>query len=87
MPKLRKRRNPPTPRALIQFDERFRYTIPETAQLLKQSRAQTYIDIRTGKLQAFKDGRRTYVKGVEILRRSGSSGSNSPAAPIATAAA
>jgi hypothetical protein len=60
----------PPPPAPIVFDERLRFTIPETSQLLKQSVPQTYLDLKAGKLHAFKDGRRTYINGSEIARRS-----------------
>jgi hypothetical protein len=47
-----------------------RYPIDVASELLDQSRAKTYLDIRAGKLAVIKDGRRTYVPGSEIIRRS-----------------
>jgi hypothetical protein len=47
-----------------------RYTINAASGLLSQSRAKTYLDIRAGKLAVIKDGRRTYIPGSEIIRRS-----------------
>lgn len=47
-----------------------RYTVPAASELLSQSRAKTYLDIRAGTLAFIKDGRRTYIPGTEIIRRS-----------------
>ena len=47
-----------------------RYSIPETNAYLRQSRAKTYKDIRDGKLEIIKDGKRTYVSGRVIAGRS-----------------
>ena len=52
------------------LDEKQRYTIEETNQYLRQSRAKTYKDIAQGKLPAIKDGRRTYISGRVIAARS-----------------
>lgn len=52
------------------FDERLRYSIVEASDLLRQSRAKTYEDIKAGKLRVIKDGARVYVHGSEIVRRS-----------------
>lgn len=54
----------------VVFDERLRYTIPEASLLLRQSRAKTYIDIRNGNLRVIRDGKRVYIPGSEIVRRS-----------------
>jgi hypothetical protein len=51
------------------FDERLRYSIPEASQLLRQSRAKTYTDIKAGTLRVIKDCKRTYVPGTKIRRR------------------
>ena len=48
-----------------------RYAVEEAAAYLRQSRAKTFNDIRDGKLAALKDGRRTYVTGRSIAKRSG----------------
>lgn len=47
-----------------------RYSIDEASALLRQSRSQTYKQIESGDLSVIKDGRRTYVPGSEIVRRS-----------------
>jgi hypothetical protein len=47
-----------------------RYSIQAASGLLSQSRAKTYLDIRAGTLAVIKDGRRTYIPGSEIIRRS-----------------
>jgi hypothetical protein len=46
-----------------------RYSIPETNAYLRQSRAKTYKDIKAGKLEVIKDGKRTYVSGRTIAAR------------------
>jgi excisionase family DNA binding protein len=51
-----------------------RYTIPEAAAYLRQSKSKTYQDISNGVLSVLKDGRRTYVPGSEIAARSRVSG-------------
>jgi hypothetical protein len=67
--KSKKRAPLPTP-ASIAFDPRQRFTINETAALLRQSRAKIYIDMKAKLLRTIKDGKRRYVPGSEILRRS-----------------
>jgi hypothetical protein len=47
-----------------------RYTVPEGSELLRQSRAKTYQDIKAGRIRVIKDGTRTYIPGSEIIRRS-----------------
>ena len=47
-----------------------RYSINETNAYLRQSRAKTYQDIKSGKLAVIKDGRRTYIPGTAIAARS-----------------
>lgn len=56
--------------ALPAVDANQRYGIEEACRYLRQSRAKTYADIRQGLLKIIKDGRRTYVPGTEIIRRS-----------------
>lgn len=59
------------PLSLPPLDMNQRYSIPEATAYLRQSRAKTYVDIRTGKLPVLKDGKRTYVTGRVIAARSG----------------
>lgn len=51
-------------------DPNQRYTVPESSATLRQSVAKTYLDIKNGRLRVIKDGTRTYVPGVELIRRS-----------------
>lgn len=69
----------PTPEAVARnhspqpvpfFDAQLRYTIPESAWLLRQSTDRTWKDIREGKLRVIREGSRTFVPGSEIARRS-----------------
>jgi len=52
------------------IDANQRYTIGEAAAYLRQSRAKTYTDMKTGALAVIKDGRRSYVPGTSIIERS-----------------
>lgn len=52
------------------LDVHQRYTIDEAALYLRQSRAKTYSDIQSGRLESFTDGRRRYVPGRAIAARS-----------------
>jgi excisionase family DNA binding protein len=52
------------------LDLRQRYTINEACAYLRQSRTKTYKDIKDGKLEVIKDGKRTYVSGRAIAARS-----------------
>jgi hypothetical protein len=52
------------------LDSAQRYSINEASALLRQCRAKTYQDIAADRLEAFKDGRRTYVTGRSIIARS-----------------
>lgn len=52
------------------LDANQRYSIPEGAAILRQSVAKTWKDIRDGKLQAIKDGARTYLRGSSLIQRS-----------------
>jgi hypothetical protein len=47
-----------------------RYSVNEASALLRECRAKVYQDIAAGRLEAFKDGRRTYVTGRSIIARS-----------------
>lgn len=51
-------------------DPNQRYGIDEANAYLRQSRAKTYNDIAAGALKVIKDGKRTYIPGSEIVRRS-----------------
>jgi hypothetical protein len=55
---------------LAPLDVNQRYTIPEANAYLRQSRAKTYQDIKSGLLPVIKDGSRTYVPGQAIAARS-----------------
>jgi len=71
-PKCLKPKSPPRPRPVppVLIDPNQRYSMAETASILRQSRAKTYVDIRDGRLQVVKDGARTYAHGTELIRRS-----------------
>lgn len=45
-----------------------RHSITDVADILNQSVARTWVQIREGKLRAQRDGRRTYVSDAEIRR-------------------
>lgn len=57
-------------RRLPPVDPHQRYEIEEANSYLRQSRAKTYSDIAAGALKIIKDGKRVYVPGSEIIRRS-----------------
>ena len=57
-------------KAPLIVDANQRYTLMEAVPLLRQSFSKTYDDINSGALRVIKDGRRTYVPGSEIIRRS-----------------
>jgi hypothetical protein len=52
------------------LDYNRRYTVATTNLLLDQSNSKTYEDIAAGRLKVIKDGKRTYIPGSEIIRRS-----------------
>jgi excisionase family DNA binding protein len=56
--------------ALAQLDEKQRYTVDESLEYLRLSRARLYEKIQAGELTAIKDGRRTFIPGSEIARLS-----------------
>jgi hypothetical protein len=64
-PKPRKIVPPPGP-----IDPNRRYSICIANELLSQSNSKTYEDIAAGRLKVIKDGKRTYIPGSEIVRRS-----------------
>ena len=55
---------------LSPLDLRQRYSVDEATAYLRQSRAKTYTDIRSGALDSFTDGRRRYIPGTAIAARS-----------------
>jgi hypothetical protein len=63
----RARKSPSIPDVI---DPNRRYNIVVASALLDQSRQKTYDDFEDGKLTRIKDGRRAYVHGSEIIRRS-----------------
>jgi excisionase family DNA binding protein len=56
--------------ALPPLDIFQRYTLEEAARYLRQSRVTTHNDIKQGKLEVIKEGRRRYVPGSSIAARS-----------------
>jgi hypothetical protein len=64
----------PRPREIVQppgpVDTNRRYPIKVANALLSQSNSKTYEDIAAGRLKVIKDGKRTYIPGSEIVRRS-----------------
>jgi hypothetical protein len=56
--------------ALAPLDERQRYSIPEGIAYLRSSRKSFYDDVKAGRIRLIKDGRRSYVHGSELIRRS-----------------
>lgn len=61
------RRRVPRP---VLIDPNQRYTLAETHAALGQSHMKTFADIKRGNLKTILDGRRRYVLGSEIIRRS-----------------
>lgn len=59
-----------SPADLGPLDANQRYTIPETSAYLRQSRARTYEQIKSGDLPVIKDARRTYIPGSAIIQKS-----------------
>jgi hypothetical protein len=47
-----------------------RYTVVEALAYLRISRNRLYQDINAGRLKILKDGKRTFIPGSEIIRRS-----------------
>jgi hypothetical protein len=52
------------------IDPNQRYSLAETHAVLGQSHVKTFQDIKRGALKTLKDGRRRYVLGSELIRRS-----------------
>ena len=59
-----------TPQPVPHFSRDLRYTVPETASLLRQSVPRTWVDIRENKLTVIREGGRVFIPGSEIVRRS-----------------
>ena len=55
---------------LLPLDANQRYTIPESAQYLRVSRAYVYQLLARGELLSITDGKRRYIPGSQIIRRS-----------------
>jgi excisionase family DNA binding protein len=55
---------------LAPLDERQRYTVDESLEYLRLSRARLYEKLQAGEIIAIKDGRRTFIPGSEIARLS-----------------
>lgn len=60
----------PEPSTLPPLDPRQRYNIDESCAYLRVSRDNLYRKIRRGDVRLIKDGRRSYVPGVDIIRLS-----------------
>jgi excisionase family DNA binding protein len=60
-------------RHLPPLDPRQRYTPEEAAAYLRMSRKRVFDDIREGRLNSLKEGKRRYIPGTEIARRSSAS--------------
>jgi len=56
--------------ALAPLDQAQRYSIEETILYLRSSRKTVFDDIRHGRLVTIKEGKRRFVPGSEIARRS-----------------
>lgn len=52
------------------IDERQRYSFAEACAVLRFSAAHGYKEIAAGRLNVIREGRRTYVHGTELIRRS-----------------
>jgi hypothetical protein len=52
------------------LDERQRFTIEETIRYLRSSRASVYKLINAGSLHPIKQGKRTFISGLEISQLS-----------------
>ena len=59
-----------TPQHLPPLDPQQRYTISETTAYLRCSRAHVYALLDRDELRVLRDGRRIYIPGSEIIRRS-----------------
>ena len=57
-------------RALQPLDPQQRYTVQEVIAYLRSSRKTFYDDVKAGRIRLIKDGRRSYIHGSELIRRS-----------------
>lgn len=57
----------------VPVDPAQRYTVPEAIAYLRLSRKGFYDDVKAGRIKLVKDGRRSYVHGSELIRRSAAS--------------
>jgi hypothetical protein len=57
-------------RALAPLDPQQRYTVHESIVYLRSSRKSFYDDVKCGRIRLIKDGRRSYIHGSELIRRS-----------------
>jgi len=57
-------------RQLAPLDERQRYSVPEAIAYLRTSRKTIYDMIAAGRLHPIKEGRRTFIAGLEIAQLS-----------------
>jgi excisionase family DNA binding protein len=67
MPKTPPRKVRPV---LPPIDASQRYSPEEAADYLRTSRWSVFKDLREGRLRAIREGRRTFIPGSEIIRRS-----------------
>jgi hypothetical protein len=56
--------------SLAPLDQAQRYSIEETIAYLRSSRKTVFDDIREGRLASIKEGKRRFIPGSEIVRRS-----------------
>jgi excisionase family DNA binding protein len=68
--KVRNPRKPAASKPLAPFDAQLRHTVDEAARHLKTSKPTIYKLINAGQLEAFKEGRRTFITGRSIAARS-----------------
>jgi hypothetical protein len=59
-----------TARTSPAFDPRLRFDIPNAVNLLGYSRAKLYQEIKSGSIRIIRDGRRVFIPGSEIARKS-----------------
>jgi hypothetical protein len=56
--------------APLVIDEKQRYSFAEACAALRFGPAHGYKEIKAGRLKVFREGRRTYISGAELIRRS-----------------
>lgn len=57
---------------LLMIDEKQRYSLAEGFATLRISPAEGYKQIKAGRIQTVSEGRRKYIPGSELIRRSSS---------------